>query len=237
VIVRALSDDEWILVRQPDHAGLAADLMTPWTAGGFPENPRRDRILAATRAHDDGWQEEDAAMLVDTEGRPVDFIAAASDVKQRVWPRAIERLAAAAPYVAALVAQHALTVYGHYREDPPWASFFAWMAALRDQQLAQCEPDVAAALGPDYDIVRIGDLLSLAFCNRWDKTVEYGRYSIAIDEHGVRVTPDPFGGRPIAFRVAGRRVPRRQYRDARDLRSTLETASLVWIEGVARGAG
>src|SRR4051812_26402566 len=104
-------EQDLVLIRQPDHARLAARLMAAWQDGGLPGHPRRDAILAATAAHDDGWIQEDAEPTVGADGRPVDFITADLAVKQRVWRRVVETLGGEQPYAAALVAQHALTVY------------------------------------------------------------------------------------------------------------------------------
>ena len=235
MIVRPTAGNALLLVRQPDHAALAADLISAWTDGAFPVNPRRDRILAAARSHDDGWDDEDDAPLVGGDGAPVDFITAPAEVKQRVWPRAIDQLEAADPYVAALVAQHALTVYDHYASDPAWSPFFATMAAARARLLARCDPAVAAALESDYPFVRAADLLSLAFCNAWDKPAEYSGHRITVTPDGVAVSPDPFSGRLVPFRVPVRRIDRREYRDAADLRSAITAAAPEWIEGTARG--
>jgi hypothetical protein len=68
--------------------------MRQWRADGFPELPRRSSILAAIEGHDNGWQEVDAAPLVDAEsGRILDFVTALDSVRRGVWPRAIERMA------------------------------------------------------------------------------------------------------------------------------------------------
>ena len=49
------------LITQPDHAALAGRVMGEWRAGGLPTHPRRESILRAVAAHDDGWLEVDAA--------------------------------------------------------------------------------------------------------------------------------------------------------------------------------
>ena len=112
------------------------------------------------------------APLVGGDGAPVDFITAPAEVKQRVWPRAHRSARGGDPYVAALVAQHALTVYDALRIGSAWSPFFATMAAAR----RACSP--AAILqsrprsNPTTPSVRAADLLSLAFCNAWDKPAE-----------------------------------------------------------------
>src|SRR5262245_24287084 len=64
VIIRT-SGDELLLIQQIDHAALAERLIAAWQPHGFPDSPTRAEILFATRRHDDGWIDEDAAPLVD----------------------------------------------------------------------------------------------------------------------------------------------------------------------------
>src|SRR5215213_8305992 len=88
-----------LLITQPDHAALAAAVMDAWRHP-LPDAPVRDVVLLATREHDNGWYEEDAAPLVDeTTGRILDFMTAPDSVRQGIWPRAVERLGST-PYAA-----------------------------------------------------------------------------------------------------------------------------------------
>src|SRR5687768_1060872 len=113
------------LITQPDHAHLARRIMERCVP--LAVRPRRDRILRAIGEHDNGWAEEDAAPTVNpASGDVADFVHAPLSVRHRVWPRAVARLAND-PWAAALVAQHALTVYERFRMDAAWATFFAGM--------------------------------------------------------------------------------------------------------------
>jgi hypothetical protein len=234
VIVQRETRD-FVLIRQSDHAALAADLMGAWTAGGLLTNPRRDWILAAARAHDDGWDVEDEAMIVDADGAPVDFIAASLAVKHGVWPRCLAQLDAGPPYVAALVAQHALTVYGDHRAKPEWQPFFETMAMSRAALLARCDPETAAHIDADYRFVRMADILSLIFCKGWRQPFEHDGHRIAVDDGVLGVAPDPFNDARIPIAVTARRIPRRAYTSDADLRSAIAAASVVMIEGTAVG--
>ena len=225
----------FLLIPQPDHARLAAEIISAWMPGGLPESARRDQILLATREHDNGWMEEDAETIVDAAGDPVDFVGAGREVKERVWPRGVGRLAAAHPYVAALVAQHALTVYGDHRPKPEWHRFFETMAAQRAVLLARAGDEAAATIDEDYQFLRMADLLSLAFCDRWKEPVDYAGYHIALTGETLHVTPDPFGGARIPLRVLARQVPRRRYASSADLRAALDEAEMVMVEGEAVG--
>jgi hypothetical protein len=234
VIIR-VEEHAFVLIRQPDHAVLAADLISGWTDGGFPSNPRRSLILEATRAHDNGWEEEDAELMVGADGTPVDFIAASSEVKHRVWPRGIDRLAAETPYGAALVAEHALTVYAAHRSNADWQGFFGTMAALRAVLLTRCDREAVGTIDEDYRFVRMADILSLIFCNDWREPIDHDSRRMTLIDRTLTVSPDPFSGREIRLRVAARRIPRRPYASAADLRSEVAAAPTEFLEGAAVG--
>ena len=235
MIIQRRGSDLW-LIRQPDHAALAADLMSHWQLGGLPDHPRREGILTATREHDTGWREEDEAMHVDESGAPLDFVAVPSAVKQRIWPRAVDRLAPASAYVAALVAQHALTVHAPLRQDPAWHAFFALMERCRAEQLARATPDEAVNAGDDYPFVRIGDQLSLVFCNGWTAPMAGIGYRAILSGTTLEITPDPFAGRRIPMRVEARVIPARTYPSPSELGAAFAGAQAVALEGVATGA-
>jgi hypothetical protein len=216
-----------LLMTQPDHARLAGRLMRHWRP--LQQSPRRDEILLAIDEHDNGWREPDAAPSVDpTSGRLYDFVTAPAAVRQGVWPRAIERLQHTA-WAAALVAEHAITVYDRYRSDPEWADFFANLERSRDRLLTQAgrSHDKLAA---DYPFVRIGDLLSLMFCNRWDQET-FGGWTFMRDDNHLMVTPDALDEQRIPFSITARRIPDRTYGSDDDLRDTLRDAPEVTLEG------
>jgi hypothetical protein len=207
--------DGIVLITQPDHAALAARLIGEWEGNGLPASPRRDAILAATLNHDNGWSEEDASPIVDADtGRVLDFMTAPDVVRQRVWPRAIESLSSE-PYAAALVAQHAITVYEPNRVYDTWTPFFERMEQLRDAQLARAAPLSLRDLETDYFFVRIGDLLSLTFCCRWREPRHYGAYDVRWTGSQLMVHPDPFNGRNLEMSIPIRRISSATLRLAR----------------------
>jgi len=221
-------------ITQPNHAALAGELMAQWKMDGLADNPRRDAILHATREHDGGWIEEDAATHVDATGEPLDFVAVPPTVKQRIWPRAAARLAAASPYEAALIAQHALTVHGQLRQDPMWTLFFRAMEKTKAELLSRCA-DHAPHLDEDYRFVQTGDQLSLIFCNGWTAPFPRQGGRAVLAGSTLEIAPDPFGGAKVPLRVMGRRIPARSYSSAADLRDTLAEAADEVLEGVAVG--
>lgn len=220
---------------QTDHAALAADLMAHWTPCGFPAHPRRSAILAATRAHDDGWREEDAQLHVSDTGEPLDFVAVPPVVKHRIWPRATERLAATSPYIAALVAEHALAIHAPLRQDPAWRTFFATMQRIRGGLQARLAPEEAAAIPDDYRFLRTGDQLSLIFCNGWTTPMSGIGYRAILNGVTLEITPDPFDGQRIPLKIAARRLAARDCATADGFRKAFASAATTVLEGEAIG--
>ena len=178
------------LVTQPDHAQLAGRIMEECLP--LAMHARRASILLAAAEHDNGWIEEDAAPAVDAGARVVDFVTAPLSVRHGVWPRAIARLAGD-PWAAALVAQHAITVYDRFRSDDAWTQFFADMEALRDNRLARTTLHLDDLVA-DYAFVRLGDLISLTFCTGWTDEQGFGGWTVHLSGASVVVAPDPFDG-------------------------------------------
>ncbi len=233
MIVRT-TDNDLLLITQPDHAVLAAKLMAEWEADGLLSNPRRATILFATREHDNGWQELDARPLVDPSGHIRDFLNMPADTHMDVWPRSVDRLADT-PYAAALVAQHALHLFRDHRGEAAYDPFIEQMEAARDRCLADAQTGLHV-LARDYFFVRIGDLLSLTFCNGWSEPRREGPYVAHVDGSRLTIDPDPLGGREIPLAVPARRVGRRTFAGQDDLASAFSRAPVELVSGVMGGA-
>jgi ribosomal protein S18 acetylase RimI-like enzyme len=231
MIVRAL-DDRLQLVTQPDHARLAGEVMA--RAVALADRPRRESILRAVSRHDDGWVEEDEAPVVDpATGELLDFVHLPAAARQRVWPRAVARLADD-PWAAALVAHHAVTVYDRFRGDPEWARFFDGLAASRDA-LAAASGLPFEELVADYAFVRLGDLVSLTFCAGWSDEQRFAEWTVRRDGARVVVAPDPFGGATVALAVDAREIERRPYASHEEVRVALAAAERCRLRGLAAG--
>jgi hypothetical protein len=218
MIVRPDGPDHLLLIRQPDHAALAGRIMEAWRADKFLERPTRAMHLPRVNP--------------DT-GAPYGFVDAPLSVRQGVWPRAIGKLAAEDPYVAALVAQHALTVYRRFSGDPDWQPFFKDMELRRDDLIA---PDTLFTFLQDYTIVGLGDLFSLIFCAGWREPYLMESYQAILHGDCLRIAPDPFEGATVPLEVEARRIPARAYVSDADLRATLTEAPIVRLSGTATGA-
>jgi hypothetical protein len=197
--------------------------------------PRRDAILHAIAEHDNGWAEEDASPVLDPEtGRIVDFVTAPLSVRHGVWPRGVARLASD-PWAAALVAQHAITVYDRFRPDPEWTSFFSAIEAIRDQMLGGSGPPPEALLD-DYVFVRLGDLISLTFCTGWSDEQRFAGWSVRRNDNHVVVSPDPFDGQVVPIEIHARRLRGGPLRSDAELHEALAAAESITLRGDVRGA-
>lgn len=231
--------DCWLLIRQADHAAMAADLLSAWTADGVPARPSRDTLLAATREHDCGWAEEDDAPTVNPDtGVPWDFIHLPAARRQAVWIRGV-RLLADRPAVAALVAHHAVTAYARYDGEPAWRHFFQTMTQERDSRVAALATRTSGSTFDsflrDYASLRWADLISLALCHGWQDRFELDYYKGEPAGPNLTVIPDPFNGAAVPWRVPARRIARRPYSSDADLQSAVAAAPLEWIDGHVQG--
>lgn len=221
------------LITQPDHAALARRIMDFWIADGLPDAPRRASIFHAIAEHDNGWRDVDDAPIVDdATGAILDFISAPLDVRQSIWPRGVARLAGD-PWAAALVAEHAVFIYGRLRKNHDWADFFTEMEALREQYVDAAGLTLEE-LQREYLFVRVADLMSLVFCNVWTDVQKMGHYEIRMRGDALIVSPDPFGGRTVPLEIDARELPARKWK-TREAAAAFATAPRVTIRGVASG--
>lgn len=218
-----------VLITQPDHAQLARRIMEHCVL--LVANPRRNAILRAIGDHDNGWAEADAEPTIDVAtGEVVDFIRAPIALRQGVWPRTVAGLEDE-PYAAALVANHALFAYDRFRGDPEWAAFFGQMASLRAGMLRASGASLEQ-LESDYAFLRLGDLISLAFCTGSTIEQSFRDWTVRLSGPRVIVSPGIFGGAPVTFEVAARAV-RPPFDSTADLQKALSRSATTMIQGEA----
>jgi hypothetical protein len=212
-----------LLVTQPDHARFAAELLSLWRASGLPEHPRRDRLLLAVREHDNGWQEADSAPRVDpTTGRPHDFLSFPLAPRLEIWERGTERFVADEPYVALLVAHHALALHHQEREEPGWQELLERLEQSREE-LEERAGVTGQQVAEDYRFLELADALSLAVCNRWPQPVARpGIHGVVTGGH-LYLEPLPLAG-ATSFEIPVRSIPNRVYSGDADLGGELALA-------------
>jgi hypothetical protein len=193
-------------------------------------HPRRENILRAIAEHDNGWAEFDAAPTVNSAtGEVVDFVKVPVGVRQTAVPRSVALLANE-PWAAALVAQHALTVYDRFRSDAEWAHYFAGMTDTRTELLRVSRMQLEELVA-DYAYLRLADLMSLAFCTGWTDEMQYREWTVQLSDSRVLVAPDVFGGAEMPIEIAAREISRRPYRSDFELRNALREATPITLAG------
>jgi hypothetical protein len=164
----------------------------------------------------------------------LDFVHAATDVRQGVWPRCVAFLAERSAWAAALVAQHSLTVYARLRDSGEWRDFFGRMAALRDELVLRTGGRLED-LEADYVYVRLGDLISLSFCTGFDDLSQFGEWRVTRSGKHVSVVPDLFGGAQVPASVSAMEIPVRKYRTDDELHTALRHSRTITLHGVVSG--
>lgn len=216
-----------LLVTQPDHASLAAEILSLWTADGIPNHPRRDDLLFATREHDNGWRETDAAPhLRPEDGRPHDFLSLPTPQRLELWRRGVNRFATSRPYASALIAQHALTLHRDRRRADLWRALLDELEELIASLLQEASVP-RSDLRNDYRFLDLADQASLALCAHWSQPFQKGGLNGRPEGNRLYLSPFPLAG-DTSFRVAARRIPHRRYVSGPDL--GLELARSRWLE-------
>jgi hypothetical protein len=186
--------------------------------------------------HDVGWSAEDRGPRFEPASHgPCGFVDAPAEVRQGAFLGGVDTLAGDDPYVAALVAQHGLTVYRRFRRDPVWQSYFRALERRRDDLVAADGPAPAGFLS-DYTLLGLCDLLSLVFCNGWREPHLMEGYEVHLEGDRLVVTPDPFGGAEIELAVPARALPLRPYWSQADLDAVWASADHTTLTGRAVGA-
>lgn len=213
--------------------------MTRWKHRDFDRHPRRASILLAVHEHDNGWREVDRSPVVDpATGRILDFVSVPADMRRAIWPRGVGRLTHD-PWAAALVAQHAVHVYRHYREEREWAGFFSELESARDGHVRRAASVTMLTIDDliaDYFFVRMGDLLSLTFCNAWAEAPDELAYAITCEGERLHVVPDPFEGEELPIEVPARQLRAIAFAGDSDAARAFESACVLPYRGAVCGS-
>ncbi len=222
-MIVARDGDRLRLVTQPDHARLAAELLSLWRADGLPNHPRRGELLFAVREHDNGWREADAAPAADPRtGRPLSFLDLPFAPRSEIWERGTRRYLAERPYAALLVTWHALEIHADRHGRPEWRLLLERLEERRRELLEATGAGEEEVAG-DYHWLDLADFLSLVACNGWTEPFERrgmrGRYA----EGHLLLEPFPLAG-ATTLPVDARWIPDRPYRGDADLGGELAAA-------------
>ncbi len=215
------------LVTQPDHARVAAEILTLWRADGLPDHPRRAELLFAVREHDNGWQEADAAPRVNPRtGEPYDFLDLPDQLRLELWERACARYANDRPGAAALIIRHALYLHRDRTEQEGWSGPLAALEERLDERLEAAGLE-RADLECDHRWLRLADAISLRACGVLGDDFADSGTRVQRTDRGLELDPFPLAG-ATTFTIPCRLIPDRRYTSDTDL--TIELASSPWTE-------
>ncbi len=216
-----------VAIRQQDHAELAAFLLEHWSDHNFPMNPRRDDIILATREHDSGWQEFDAAPPIDPETHlPVDFLAVDGEAAQEIWRGSSSKYLEINPFAALLITHHAYAINeASHRRDASWKPFFTEMAQLRAELrtlLSMTQNEVESS----YSFLRMADWFSLAVCMShefgMEKPDRYGGYLSRRESDSYLFRPFPFDDRELRYELPVYPMREKGYKSTTEVRAELK---------------
>lgn len=251
MIVSRVGDD-FLLVRQTDHAALAGELARHWGRDPFRRPEPFAAVALAADRHDNGWQEwEERPRLNPATRVPYQFTELPVEEHLTLYLRGVDRVVAQDRYAGLLVNLHCTGLYNRrYGIDPsiPTRQFTPdEQRIIQDfrTRLEAQQRQLKAALGltdettlwTNYKLLQIYDRLSLYLCmpplragSLKPAPTAGGGPDVELtfrprDEQAVVVTPYPFDSDPLPVRVPTRRIPGRPYDSDEQLREILDRAA------------
>ncbi len=214
-------------IRQQDHAAFAAFLLENWSDHGFPFDPDREKIIFATRVHDDGWKEYDDNPRLDPKTKlPVDFLHVDVEETYDIWMRGSKMYIDHDPLIALLITHHAYALHENaHKRDGVWKRFFVELAqqraALRDQ-LGLVHNQVERI----YSFLRMADWFSLNYCLDpklgVDRSEKYAGYTVRREGNTMQFRPYPFHARELHYRLPVYPLDKSGYEDQAALRAAMK---------------
>lgn len=222
---------EVIAIKQEDHAAFAAFMLERWSDHGFRHDPQREAIITATREHDNGWHDFDAAPRINPKTKlPVDFKNINDEETYAIWVGGSQKFIEQDPYVALLITHHAYSIHEHaHNRAGIWKEFFVTLAkqrgGLRDQ-LGLTHNDVEHG----YSFLRMMDWFSLMFCSTRTlghiRPALYAGYKLKRDEDAFLFRPYPFAERELHYRMPVYRLNPKGYNTTEEAQQDLQEPTM-----------
>src|SRR5512136_384781 len=240
-----------LAISQASHAWLAWQVAEHWGNRRFARPTPRAEVLAAILAHDSGWTEFDLDPGIDDDGRPVTFDRMPAAAHLEIWRTSVQRAASFSRYAALLVAHHFATLVENKTADlldrgdttggRAAEAFRAelerlqvgWREALRQDARYQSFLEGEAWL-VNSSVLEACDRLSVFLCASLGspftvsaRTPDGALEAIQFERLGGtrwRVRPWPLEGDRLRAQVEGRRLGRKRFSSADELRHALAHA-------------
>lgn len=170
-MIRRRDGEGWALVRQTDHAALAADLAA---FGAVAPLGPEEAFALAVRHHDDGWVDRDIAIAVGPDGGPETFLDLPLAEHLAIARRSVARATSFDPYAGILVARYSAWLHGGRAVDDDAVAderdrtVAAWTELARALAVDGVDP---AAVEHDLALLGLLDRIALWLCG-WPATTE-----------------------------------------------------------------
>jgi hypothetical protein len=253
-----------IIIRQGDHADLAAEIAKAWHPPGKPRARPANSLLVAVTHHDAGWRawEDRTPDPLDETGRPRDFLHMRPEDHLAVWCDSIGQAARYDLYAGVLVSMHACALYELRLATVPdpeadrshIQSFIkqqtTWQAQARTLLAGRpyYEPHLSEkGLAANLKLLQVWDFLSLMLCVPWSgsRTFEEVRLpdggyhtltASATDDGILTLERYPLHAEPFPLAVEGRRLAQQRFAKPADLAQAYATAPTVRLNFAVRAA-
>lgn len=221
-----------LVVTQPTHAWLAAQIARAWGNRRFGHfDPWEDVCLAAEQ-HDIGMTSSDRSPTLDADtGLPTTFMRMGLETHLRLWTEGPDQVLAQSRYAALLTSMHGSALYQHRGAEPRVAAFLAKRRAFEQRLITGLDPP-ADEVARNQRLLWTWDGLSLALILGWapwsaERVPAAGEEVVDMrlgrDDGGHTLDPWPFEEERVAVQVEGR-VLRSTFTATADLRTALAHA-------------
>ena len=158
-MIRRESGDHWLLIRQIDHARLAAEIAAAWGNRSVPKLPEAPLLIPMIRDHDHGWREWGDSPRIDPEsGVPRNFTEMPMPMATDIWSNSIDACRQLSPLAGVWVSRHFLwlarAAHESRKEFPEDIAALDSFIASQEHLQQQCEAeacDNSSAPGDDSD--------------------------------------------------------------------------------------
>jgi len=253
-MIRAETEEHWVLIRHPDHAFLAGQFADAWGNDRFARPEPFGSIRHAVYHHDDGWLARDANPGLTPQGIPEaftrDLVGAYSAFEEidlpnylKVRGQATSAVAEQNPTAGIIVSMHTVnllteqadleTIQPEHRTAH--AAFVAdqqaWQAAERDRLGLSAEE-----LQQAFEFLQACDNLSLIACSGYDEArplrhthpdrtgTRHEIKCLPVAAHTWKLDPWPFADDTLAFALPCRRVAKDAFSDESSYRQAFASA-------------
>ncbi len=258
-MIRAETDQDWILITHPDHAKLAGEFADAWGNDRFAPPEPFAPIRHAVYHHDDGWLARDANPSLTPAGKPEaftrDLVGAYSAFEEIDLPaylgvraEATAAVAQADPLAAVIVSMHTVNLLTEQADldsiRPEHREVHAsFLAAQRDWQQTTIAAHAAdpRAMQRGFEFLQCCDNLSLIVCSGYDEPRElrhrhpdragdlHTLTCTPVAAHTWRIAPWPFVEPELSFTLPRRTLAKSAVTDLASYRAAFAAATIVPI--------